>query len=330
MRRALGVAVVAALALPGAASAHPRPVPPSELSTHWIAPPAVVALAVVAIALFAQAVIRLRRRGRADLAGPDRALLFAAGLALLVLPLVSPLDGVADRYLLSAHMLQHVLIADAGPALLVLAVRGPLGFFLLPAPVLRRLAALRPLLRVLVRPNVVFLVWVATILGWHFPSAYDYTLLHPWAHELEHATFVLAGTLAWIQVVDPARRRHLTRGGRALFAFGMFAFGTAIVDGLLFSGAPAYAVYAAQPHRVFGLSALLDQRLGAVVMFAEQALTVGVALVLLLRPALRAAPSDAGSNVARLCHPPPRRRRRWAFASSAAARSLRSSSRSAR
>jgi putative membrane protein len=316
---------VAALVL-----AHTRPVPPSELSTHWIAPPVVVALAVVAVALFAHAMIRLRRRGRADLAGADRALLFAAGLALVVLPLVSPLDGVADRYLLSAHMFQHVLIADAGPALLVLAVRGPLGFFLVPAPLLRKLAALRPLLRVLVRPDVAFLVWVATILGWHFPSAYDYTLLHPWAHELEHATFVLAGTLAWIQVVDPARRGHLTRGGRALVAFGMLAFGTAVVDGLLFSSAPAYAVYAAQPHRVFGLTALLDQRLGAVVMFAEQALTVGFALVVLLRPSLRAAPSDAASSVARLCHPPPRRRRRWAFASSAAARSPRSSSRSAR
>jgi cytochrome c oxidase assembly factor CtaG len=183
---------------------------------------------------------------------------------------------------------------------------------------------------VLVRPDVAFLLWVATILGWHFPSAYDYTLLHPWAHQLEHATFVLAGTLVWIQIVDPARRGHLTPGGRALVAFGMLVFGTAIVDGLLFSPAPAYAVYAAQPHRVFGLSALLDQRLGAVLMFAEQALTVGAALVLLLRPALRAAPSDAVSSVSRLCHPPPRRRRRWGFASSAAARSLRSSSRSAR
>jgi hypothetical protein len=110
----------------------------------------------------------------------------------------------------------------------------------------------------------------------------------------------------------------------------MFAFGTPIVDGLLFSSAPAYAVYAAQPHRVFGLSSLLDQRLGAVVMFAEQALTVGTALVLLLRPALRATPSGAPSTVAGLCHPPPKRRRRWAFASSAAARSPRSSSRSAR
>lgn len=330
MARLVALLVLGALALPGAASAHPRPVPPSELSTHWTAPPLVVVLAVLAVGLFVQAVLRLRRRGRADLAGAGRALLFGAGLALVVLPLVSPLDGVADRYLLSAHMLQHVLVADAGPALLVLAVRGPLAFFLLPAPVLRRLAVLRPWLRVLLRPDVAFLLWVATILGWHFPSAYDYTLLHPWAHELEHVTFVLAGTLSWIQVVDPARRGRLTRGGRALFAFGMFAFGTAIVDGLLFSSAPAYTVYAAQPHRVFGLSALLDQRLAAVVMFAEQVLTVGTALVLLLRPAMRASPSDAPSTVARLCHPPPRRRRRWAFASSAAARSLRSSSRSVR
>jgi cytochrome c oxidase assembly factor CtaG len=313
-----------ALAAPDAASAHPRPVPPAELSSHWSAPPIVVVLAVLAAGLFVQALVRLRRRGRADLAGPDRGLLLAAGLALAALPLVSPLDAVGDRYLLSAHMLQHVLIADAAPALLVLALRGPLGFFLVPAPVLRRLTWLRPLLRVLLRPQVAFAIWIATMLGWHFPSAYDYTLLHAWAHELEHATFVLAGTLAWIQVVDPARRGHLTRGRRALFAFGMFAFGTAIVDGLLFSRAPAYAVYAAQPHRVFGLSALLDQRLAAAVMLAEQALTVGAALVLLLRPSLRVAPSGPASTVARSCHPPPRRRRRSASASSAAARSLRS------
>ena len=289
-----------------------------------------MAMAALVILLFWRAVVRLRKRGRPDLVPWSRCVLFAMGLAVLVLPLVSPLDAVGDRYLLSAHMLQHVLIADAAPALLVVALRGPLGFFFPPAPVLRRLAVLRPALRVLLRPGVAFLLWVGTILGWHFPSAYDYTLLHPWAHELEHATFVLAGTLAWIHVVDPARRGHLTRGGRALFAFGMFAFGTALVDGLLFSPAPAYAVYANQSHRVFGLSALLDQRLGAVVMFAEQALTVGTALVLLLRPSLRAAPSDAASTVTRLCHPPPRRRRRWAFASSAAARSLRSSSRAAR
>ena len=286
MLRLLAFAAAVALAAPPAAAAHTNPVPPDELASHWSAPAAVLTAAALALALFGQAVVRLRRRGRSDLAPWSRCALFAAGLALVVGPLVSPLDGVADRYVLSAHMLQHVLIADAGAALLVLAVRGPLALFLLPRAVLRRLAAARSAFGVLVRPNVAFALWVAAFGGWHFPSAYDYTLLHPWAHELEHATFVLAGTLAWIQIVDPIRHGRLTRGGRALFAFGMFAFGQAIASGLLLSRAPAYAVYAEQPHRVFGISPLVDQRLAAAVMFAEQAVTVGAALVVLLWPYL--------------------------------------------
>jgi cytochrome c oxidase assembly factor CtaG len=286
MLRSFVAAGVVALATPSAAAAHSRPAPPSELASRWTLPPAVVAAALLALVLFVHAFVRLRRRRRSDLAPWSRVALFAAGLALLVLPVVSPLDAVGDRYLVSAHMLQHVLIADAGPALLVLALRGPLLVFLLPQGVLRRLATLRPAVRVLVRPDVAFGLWLATMLGWHLPSAYDYTLLHPWAHQLEHATFVLAGTLAWIQIVDPARRRRLTRGRRALFAFGLFIAGQALADALLFSRAPAYSLYAQEPHRVFGLSPLLDQRLAAAVMTAEQALTVGIALVVLLRPYL--------------------------------------------
>jgi putative membrane protein len=283
------IAALAAMTLPDIASAHASPVPSAELASHWAAPPAVLAAVGIALLLFAQAFVRLRRRGRLDLAPWSRCALFAAGLALVAGPLVSPLDGVADRYLLSAHMLQHVLIGDAGAALLVLAVRGPLVFFILPALVLRRLAPARSAFGVLLRPGVAFAVWVAAFGGWHFPAAYDYTLLHPWAHELEHATFVLAGTLAWLQIVDPARRGRLTRGGRALFAFGLFAFGQAIATALLVSRAAAYEVYAAQAHRVFGLSALTDQRLAAAAMLAEQAVTVGAALVILLRPYLSVA-----------------------------------------
>src|SRR5262249_61503211 len=109
--------------------------PISRVRDDWPAAPAVLVAAAVAAALFAQAFIRLRRRGRSDHAPWTRALLFAAGLALAILPLVSPLDAAGDQYLLSAHMLQHVLIGDAAPLLLVLAVRGPLVFFLLPAAV---------------------------------------------------------------------------------------------------------------------------------------------------------------------------------------------------
>jgi len=80
----------------------------------------VIAAALAAL-LFLQAVMRLRRRGRADRAGWDRIALFAAGLGLSLFALVGPLDRIADDKLLSAHMGQHVLIGDLGPSLMVAA-----------------------------------------------------------------------------------------------------------------------------------------------------------------------------------------------------------------
>ena len=99
-----------------------------------------VLAAVIASLLFLQAVVRLRRRGRPELAGWDRVALFAAGLGVTLFALVGPLDRLADDELLSAHMAQHVLIGDVGPALMVTALRGPLLVFFLPAPILAPLA----------------------------------------------------------------------------------------------------------------------------------------------------------------------------------------------
>ena len=55
-----------------------------------------------------------------------------------VIPLVSPIDSLSDDYLLSVHMLEHVLLGDAGPALIVCALRGPLLVFMLPPFLLAR------------------------------------------------------------------------------------------------------------------------------------------------------------------------------------------------
>jgi cytochrome c oxidase assembly factor CtaG len=264
-------------------------VPIAHLSTSWEAPPFVLVGAVLALTLFAQAFVRLRRR-RPDHAPWTRALLFAAGLALLVMPLVSPLDHVGDEQLLSAHMLQHVLIGDAAPALLVTAVRGPLLFFLLPPALLRPLAAFRPLrafLSVLLRPLVSLGLWAVALVAWHVPSAYDYAAAHPLVHDLEHLSFVVAGTLAWTQLVDPARHGRLRRPQRVFFALAMLALAQPLVDVLLFSSGAAYPRYAAQPDRLFGLSPLTDQRLAGVVMMVEQLLALGICVALLLRPYLK-------------------------------------------
>lgn len=284
------LAAGAALAAPPAALAHGDVVPVSQLPSAWDAPPLVLVSAGLALLLFAQAFVRIRRRGRPDLAPWTRGLLFGTGLALLALPLVSPLDAAGGEYLLSAHMLQHVLIGDAAPALLVLAVRGPLLFFLLPPPVLRQLAALRPLravLSVLLRPLVSLGLWALVIVAWHAPAAYDYTLTHPLVHDLEHLSFFLVGLLAWTQLIDPARHERLRRPQRILFAVAMLALMQPLVDALVFSSGPGYASYAHAMPRLFGISALTDQRLAGTVMMFEQLLTLGLCTGFLLRPYLK-------------------------------------------
>ena len=258
--------------------------PSAHLSAAWETPPAVLFGAALAVVLFAQAFVRLRRRSPAH-APRNRAVLFGAGLALLVLPLVSPLDWLGDEKLLSAHMLQHVLIGDAAIALLIVAVRGPLLFFLLPPAVLRPLASFRPLralLSVLFVPLVSLALWAAAFLAWHVPAAYDYAAAHPVVHSLQHLSFVVAGVLAWTQLVDPARHGRLRRPQRVFFALGMLVLAQPIVYLLLFSTSPRYPRYVG----AYGISALTDQRLAGAVMMVEQLLALGICVAFLLRPYL--------------------------------------------
>jgi putative membrane protein len=248
--------------------------------------PAVVA--ALAAALFAQAFVRLRRRGRADHASWDRAVLFAAALALALVALYGPLDRLAENDLLSAHMLQHVLIGDAAPALGLVALRGPLLFFLLPAPALGPLARtgwIRAALAFVGTPGVAFALWSLNLGVWHVPALYDAALRHPALHDLEHACWLFAGIVVWTLLIDPAGHRRVSVGGRVALAAALFAAGQVLTDVLVFSFSPLYPAYTG----AYGLSAVTDQQLAGVVMMAEQLLTLGTLAVVLLQPRIRAA-----------------------------------------
>ncbi len=280
--------------------AHGDTVPVSELRGAWEAAPLVLVGVGITVALFVQAFVRLRRRGRADHAPWSRAVMFGAAIALGTLALVSPLDAVGEEYLLSAHMLQHVIIGDVAPALALAAVRGPLVFFLLPAAVLRVVAGagwLRALLHQLGRPSVAFALWVAAMGAWHIPAAYDFALTHGWAHNLEHVSFMVAGVLVWNQMLDPAGRKILTPAQRLAYLALVFWTGQVLAYVLLFSFSPLYPAYAAQDERLWGISALTDQRLAGLVMMVEQVVVLGLCALYLVRlmrreraPAVLAAP----------------------------------------
>jgi cytochrome c oxidase assembly factor CtaG len=242
----------------------------------------VIAAAVAAL-LFLQAVVRLRRRGRVDHAGWDRVALFDAGLGVTLFALIGPLDRVADEKLLSAHMAQHVLIGDLGPALMIAALRGPLLVFFLPAPILAPLARngrVRAVLGTLLRPRVAFTLWAANLAIWHVPYIYDLALAHQNLHNFEHVCWVFCGFLVWTLLIDPGSHRRLTVGGRVALAASMFAAGMILSDVLVFTFTPLYTWY----HGAYGISALLDQQLAGIEMTVEQLLTLGICVALLLRP----------------------------------------------
>jgi putative membrane protein len=255
---------------------------------QWTASPLVLAGAVVALAFFFQGFHRLRARGREDLAPWSRAVLFVAGVAVTLFALVGPIDTVGEEYLQSVHMLQHVLVADLGVALTLVAVRGPLAVFFLPRGLLVPLARtrwLRRTLAVLLTPWVSYVVWVVVLVAWHVPAVYEAALESPLVHTAEHLSFVLAGLLVWTQIVDPTGHRRLTVGERAGYTALLFWTGQILAYVIAFSPEVLFDPYAEQAERLLGLSPLTDQKLAAVVMMVEQALTLGIAFLLLYRAA---------------------------------------------
>ncbi len=212
-------------------------------------------------------------------------MLFAAALALWLVALSPPVDAAADR-LLAAHMLEHVLIGDAVPALVLVALRGPLALFLLPPALLKFLAGrrrLRSVVRLVAHPAVAFVLWAVALGVWHVPALYGRTLESEPLHAAQHASFLLAGTLVWLNLVDPIRRGALSPRLRLGYALALFVAGQALVNTLILTYSPLYPAYSSQPDRLFGLSPLADQDDAGLVMLGEQLATLGTFAVLQIR-----------------------------------------------
>ena len=126
-------------------------------------------------------------------------------LALLA-ALISPLDGLGEDYLFSAHMVQHVLLGDIAPLLLLLSLSR-----VIMRPATRRLASVERALGPLASPWTGIVLWLAIMYLWHIPALYDLAVEHPLVHLLEHVSFFTAGVALWWPLVQPVpMRRRLT------------------------------------------------------------------------------------------------------------------------
>jgi putative membrane protein len=207
--------------------------------------------------------------------GVGRAALFGGGLLAILVALISPIDALGQQLMLM-HMVQHILLLDIAPILLILGLTK-----VLLRPATRRLAQIERRAGYLAHPAFAVIAYAGFMWLWHIPAMYDLALRHPNIHALEHICFAAAGTLYWWHLLSPIRSR-MRLGGMGPV---VYMVSTKLLVGILgialaFAPNSIYPFYQHHPH-YWGLSPREDQNLAGLLMALEQSIVMGIALVVL-------------------------------------------------
>lgn len=239
-------------------------------------------LAILALIAASVVYARMYRRAafRSSAVGAGHWVPYAGGILALAIALLSPIDAIGDHWLLSAHMLQHVLLSDVAPALIVLGLRSPVLPLGLARPALRAVAPggrWGRAIALLTSPWVAIPLWASATWVWAIPATFDFAAQHAFVHALEHATLFYTGLALWWLIVDPLPRARLRPNGERLALLGFTRLASAaICVPLTWMTATQYPLYASAP-RSFGLSALADQQLAGASMCFIEFLVFGIA-----------------------------------------------------
>jgi len=246
----------------------------------WSFDPIAILALLAASYLYARMYRRARAASRSHAVGAGHWVPYAAGIAAIALALLSPIDAIGDRWLLSAHMGQHVLLSDVAPALIVLGLRAPILPLGLAPATLRAIAPrgrFGRVLGVLTSPWVAIPLWATATWVWAIPTVFDFAAQHQLVHALEHATLFYTGLALWWLIVDPLPRARLRPGGERLALLGFTRLASAVIClPLTWITAAQYPLYASAP-RSYGLSALADQQLAGAGMCFVEFLVFGIA-----------------------------------------------------
>ncbi|MPZ28038.1 MAG: cytochrome c oxidase assembly protein [Micromonosporaceae bacterium] len=148
-------------------------------------------------------VVRLHRRG--DRWPVQRTIAFLGpGLGSVAAVTISGLAGY-DTALLSAHMVQHMVLSMVAPIFLALGAPVTLALRTLPRGGRRRLLAVlhSPPVKVLTFPLVAFAVFVVNPFALYFTDLYRLSLSNGLVHEWVHVHFLLTGCLFFWALVGP-------------------------------------------------------------------------------------------------------------------------------
>jgi cytochrome c oxidase assembly factor CtaG len=187
--------------------------------------------------------------------------------------------GGDSQELLSAHMVEHLLLGDVAALLIVLGLTGPLI-----APILR--IGFFDRLRVLAHPLVAFPLWAVDLYVWHLPALYQAALRNPGVHALQHMMFLGLGINMWMCLFGPLPMpAWFGNLGKLIYIVAVRLTGTVLGNIFLWSGSAFYPFYT-HGDAIWHVSPIADQNLaGAIMMVEESILTLGLLCWLFLRAA---------------------------------------------
>jgi putative membrane protein len=236
---------------------------------HLNLDPAVLTALAVYTGLYVWRFRAARREAGGRGAGLPQAIAALGALLALSLALISPLDALGERYLFSAHMVQHLLLGDIAPLLALLALSR-----VIMRPATRRLVGVERALGRFAHPLTGLALWLVLIYVWHVPTLYQAALRDPFVHALEHVSFFTAGVALWWPLVQPVPMRHRLTGLGSLGYIAAAKAGLAALGlYLVWSSTVAYPFYETAP-RIWDLSAREDQNVGGAIMMIEQSLVL--------------------------------------------------------
>lgn len=186
---------------------------------------------------------------------------FYAALVIFYLAVGSPLDQIGERFLFSAHMVQHQLLTYAAPILFLLGLP-----HWLVDPVLGR-PELRAAGRIATHPLICGVLYIGITSLWHAPVLYEWALQDKLIHVLEHIMFFGSALFYWWPHLSPSRalppRSYATQ---MLYQLGIIIGMTPVYAYITFASDILYPTYEFAPRVIDGFSAAEDQLLAGVIM----------------------------------------------------------------
>jgi len=209
-----------------------------------------------------------------------RAGLLALGSAIVVAAVAGPLDRAGRDGLLTAHIVQHIVLADLAAPILVLSV----------PPAARRLMLGHRAGALLGRPFLILPLWAGLIYLWFVPSLHRQAMPGGALHVADQAAVFTAGLLLWAIIFDARRARPLgtalKTGGLPWWARHLYAMGsrTLLIPAAAVLWISPDARYHLQGGWDFGISRSEDGEAAASIMtgFEMMLFTFAVFLVFIL------------------------------------------------